>query len=155
MINEKDMLILAHLRRNSRLKLTDMSKKTGIPISTIYDRMSSLEPYFLRKHTAIINFEQLGFMTRVKIAMKINRDQRKALEIFLVKHENINNVFKINNGYDYMIEAIFRNVRELDDFMDDIETKFTFEIKTTYFVIEDVLRESFLTDLRCLKVDEI
>ncbi len=155
MINEKDMLILAHLRRNSRLKLTDMSKKTGIPISTIYDRMSSLKPYFLRKHTAIINFEQLGFMTRVKIAMKINRDQRKALENFLVKHENINNVFKINNGYDYMIEAIFRNVRELDDFTDDIETRFTFETKTTYFVIEDILRESFLNDLRCLKPDEI
>lgn len=151
MMKKRDMLILCSLRKDSRQKLTYMSRKIGIPVSTIYDRLKQFKNTIITKNTAIINFENLGYMTRVKVAMKTSREQRSQLKNFLLKHDNVNSVFKINNGYDFMAEVIFRNVRDLENFFEDIESKFKIEAKTMFYIVEDIIREAFLTDMRSIK----
>ncbi len=42
-MNQKDLKILAYLRQDARMPLTSMSKKTGIPVSTIFDRLRNNE----------------------------------------------------------------------------------------------------------------
>ena len=41
-MNTKDMKMIAHLRQDARMPLTKMSRRTGIPVSTIFDRLKSL-----------------------------------------------------------------------------------------------------------------
>jgi len=144
--NKKDMLILTCLRANARETLTSISKKTRIPISTIYERLKVQESGVIKKHTSLLDFSTLGFMTWVMVAVKSDREQRQELSSYLSKHTNINSLFKINNGYDFLIEGVFRHIKDLEDFMETLETKFNIKEKQVFYLINELKRESFLED---------
>ena len=143
-MNEKDLLIITHLRKNARETLTNLSKKTGIPISTIYENLKRNK--VIDKHTCLLDFAKLGFNTRAKILFKVNRDSRDALQEYLAKHQNTNNVYKINNGYDYLVESVFKNIKDVQDFLETVEEKYPIEEKEVYYIIEEVKREEFMSD---------
>ncbi len=146
MITKKELLIINQLRKNARETLTNISKTTKIPISTIYEKIRANEKKLIIKHTALINFSQLGFNARAKIMMKSTRDSRDELRSYLMLNENVNSLYKINNGYDYMIECIFINMKDLEDFLENIDEKFDLEKKEIYYIIDDLKRETFLSD---------
>ena len=146
MVSKKDLLIIANLRNNARATLTMISKRTNIPISTIYDRLKNHSGGLIKKHTTLLDFSKLGFNTRANITLKVDRKIRDDVKNFLIKHQNINSVYKINNGYDFLIEAIFKHIKDLEDFMELMEEKFKIKSKQVYYVIDEIKRENFLTD---------
>lgn len=152
MIPEKDWQIVSHLRQDARQTLTEMSKKTKIPISTIYDRLKQFQSDLITKHTSLIDFAKIGFTARAQIIIKVAKEEREALKEYLVKHMNINNVYKINNNFDFMAEAVFRHIKDLEDFLDDMEDKFKIKTKMVFYIIEDVKRESFLSEPELLEM---
>ena len=143
---EKDLLLLSTLRANARESLTKISRSTAIPVSTIFDRLRLHEKSIIKKHTAIIDFTKLGFSTRVTITMKANKADRDELKRYLLGHHNVNSVFKINNGYDFQIEAIFRSLHNLEEFLEKLEERFRLRSKQVYYIIDDIKREAFLAD---------
>jgi DNA-binding Lrp family transcriptional regulator len=145
-MKRKDLLLLAALRQNARETLTCLSKKTDIPVSTVFDRLKMHEATTIRKHTAIVDFAKLGFSTRVSIAFKVNKEDRESLRDHLLADKNINSVFKINNGYDYLAEGIFRGIKELEEFLEDTDQKFGIRNREVHYIIEDLKREDFLSD---------
>ena len=129
-----------------------MSNKINIPISTIYDKLKLYEGGLIKKHTALIDFSKLGFNTRANIVLKVDREKRELLKEFLVKNNNVNSLYKINNGFDFMIEGVFKNLKELEDFFEALEIKFKVKTKQVYYIIDDIKRESFLSDPDALKL---
>lgn len=152
-LNKKDMELIAHLRTDARMPLTKMSKKTCIPVSTLFDRLKANEDKFIVKHTSLLNFEKLGYLTRANITLKVEREDKDRLKEFLLKNCSINSVYRINNGFDFMIEAVFKEIRDLEEFLDDIEKKFRITDKKSFFIIEDVKRESFMSDPNLVMMD--
>nr|MCK4929862.1 Lrp/AsnC family transcriptional regulator [Nanoarchaeota archaeon] len=144
MLKKSDILLLTFLRQDSRQTLTRISKKTRIPISTLYDKLKQHEKSLILKHTTLIDFSKLGYNSRAKIMLSTPREERSKLRSFLREHSSINSLFKINNGYDFLAEGVFENVKELEDFMEMLEEKFSLQEKKVFYVIEDVKRESFL-----------
>ena len=59
--NQKELLIMSHLRENSRKNLTKISKETKIAVSTIFDKIKKYEGGIIKKHTCILDFTKLGF----------------------------------------------------------------------------------------------
>ncbi|MEM4268393.1 MAG: Lrp/AsnC family transcriptional regulator [Candidatus Woesearchaeota archaeon] len=145
-MKEKDILLLASLRKNARETLTKMSQQTHIPISTIFDKLKQFEKEVIKKHTTLVDFGKIGFSTRANITLKVDKSDKEDIRCFLEKHMNVNSVYKINNGYDYLVEAVFRNIKELEDFIDIIETKHKIKNKQVYYIIEDIKREEFLAE---------
>jgi DNA-binding Lrp family transcriptional regulator len=141
---KKELLILTYLRQNSRLKLTKLSKLTGIPVSTIFDRIKARSK-LIQKHTTLINFQELGYTTRATITLKTKKEQRQKLQEHLINHSQINSTYRINNGYDFLIEGIFRHIKELEDFLETLEEKFVIKAKQVYYIIEDLKREAFMS----------
>ncbi|MBI4440021.1 Lrp/AsnC family transcriptional regulator [Candidatus Woesearchaeota archaeon] len=146
MIGKKDILILSELRKNARESLTSLSRKTNIPVSTIYDKLRTHENGIIKKHVALINFGELGFSTRANILLKVPKEKRQTLCDFLVRHTNVNSAFKINNGYDFHVECMFRDLKEMEDFNEILEDKFCIRDMKVFFLIEDIKRETFLED---------
>jgi len=146
MLSKKDLVILSHLRKDSRETLTKMSKKTLIPISTLFDRMRMHENEIIKRYTAILDFTQLGYNARTKIVIKVKREDREKMEDFLLKHHNINSLYKINNGYDFMMEGIFKNMKEVEDFMEKLEIDFRIKSSQVYYIIDDIKREEFMSN---------
>ncbi len=141
----KEILVLSCLRENARMKLTTLSKKTGIPVSTIFDQMN--EPTSLMtKYTTLIDFGRLGFNTRAQIIIKLAKEQREQFKEFILEHKSINSAYRINNGYDYLLEGIFRNLKELEEFLETMEEHYPLKMKQVYYIIDDLKREEFLSD---------
>src|SRR4030043_1268939 len=144
MIKQADLKFLSYLRKNSRQTLTEISKKTKIPITTLYDKLRLHERSTILKHTSLIDFAKLGFNCRADILFKSGKEERDKLGSYLKAHPAINNLYKINNGYDFLAEGIFCHVKELEDFMETLEKSFPIEEKKTHYVIEDLKREEFM-----------
>ena len=146
MINKKDMMIISNLRKDARMNLTKMAKKTGIPVSTIFDKIRGFQNNIVTKHTTLINFDLLGYNTRSKILLKVGKEDKEVLKAYLLKNHNINSFYRINNGYDFMIEGIFKNIKEMEEFLENLEEKFTIEKKEYFYIIDDMKREAFMED---------
>ena len=145
-MDKKDRIFLAYLRTNARETLTFISKKTGIPISTLYDRLRAQENNIITKHTTLIDFTKLGYMCKVNIAIKVDIEDRDAVKDYLIFQNSVNSLFKINNGYDFLIEGVFKHIKDMEDFMETFERKFKVRSKDVHYVIEDLKREAFMSD---------
>jgi len=146
MIKEKELMLLSHFRNNSRISLTSLSKMTHIPVSTIFDKLKYYEKNeLIKKHTSILDFRKLGYELKIQILITAKRDNREELQKFLIAYQRINTIYRINNGYDFLIEAYFKNMQELDEFMQKLDLYEPIE-KKEFFVMEDIKREEFLTN---------
>ena len=150
MLNQKDLKVISILRANARETLTNISKITNIPISTLYDKLKLYNKSIVKKHTSLLDFPALGFYTRANIVIRINKNSREAIKKYLIKNQNMNSLYKVNNSYDFMIEAVFKHIKELEDFIDKLEKKFEIEDKQIYYIIEDIQRENFMANINLL-----
>ena len=143
-LKQTDFKIISCLRQDARMRLTDMSKETRIPVSTIFDRMKTLEGDVIKRNAALVSFERLGYHARAVITLKVNKKHREQLYALLGKSESVNNLYRINNGWDYLAEVVFRGVKEVEDFVEQLEGKVNLKEVKVFYVIDEVKREDFL-----------
>ena len=149
----KDLLILSELRKNARMKLTAMSRETRIPVSTIFDRTISFkEKGLVRKYTSLVRFEKLGYMARVLIMLSCNGNDKEKLGQILERHQCLNSLYKINNGWNYMAEMIFIHVKDVEEFMDSLQEKVRIKNKAVFYIIDELRKEHFLSNSNHLKL---
>jgi DNA-binding Lrp family transcriptional regulator len=146
MLNQKDLLLISNLRQNARETLTRLSRKTRIPISTIYDKLKLYDGSIIKKHTSIIDFGKLGYNARVNIMLRVDKETRDPLKEFLERKNCINSVFKINNGFDFMVEGIFKDIIDVEEFLEILEDKFKIKSKQVYYIVDEIKREGFMTE---------
>ena len=140
----KHFLLLSFLRENSREKLTTISRKTRIPISTLFDLLKELQESIIIKNTTLINFERLGYHTRAQIFLRVGQNNKEKLKQHLILNENVNNLFKINNGWDFLVETVHQIIQDLDKFLDKLNNNYALEDKQLNYLINDIKREGFL-----------
>ena len=145
-LQEKDMKIILELRKNSRESITKMARRTGIPVSTIFDKITQNKGGYIAKNTCLLNFSKIGFNTRAHVIVKVEREKREELRKQLSTSQNVNSVYKVNNGFDFSFEAVFRDVGELESFMELLRDKFGVIQDTVLYVLEDIKREGFMAD---------
>jgi DNA-binding Lrp family transcriptional regulator len=151
----KERVLLSHFRRNARESLTTISRLTKVPVSTIFDKLRHYERSFIKKHTTLIDFTQLGYMTRANVMLKVAVEHREQVRVFLLKNPSVNSLFKVNNGYDYLAELVFKHIKELEDFLEALEAKYRIQQKTIFYVIEDICREEFMAKPEMIPVETI
>ncbi|MBW2988216.1 hypothetical protein DRJ48_00200 [Candidatus Woesearchaeota archaeon] len=144
MLKPKELEIIAHLRENARKSLTDISKKTGIPISTIYTKLLTMRGDIIRKHTSLLNFKALGYHTIVLVLLSCDTQQLEKFEHALVCNPNINSVLKLNNEYQFLVEGVFRYIADVDAFLENLEKRFRITKRKILYIVHELKRESFL-----------
>lgn len=136
--------ILSHLRENARASLTQMSNKTGIPISSLAVKIKRMENIkIIRKYATLLDFRKLGFDTFSHIALKVHKEDREELLKFVNEHPEINSAYEIDSGYDFLIETIHKNHTELKKFLEKLTEKFQITHYDLYYVISTIKKESF------------
>lgn len=144
-MDKRELMIISSLRQNCRKSLTEMSRDTKIPISTIHEKMRVYNRTLIKKHTALIDFSKVGYNTRAKVLWKVEKDQRQKLQDFLDNCKNVNTLFKVNNGFDFMADMVFVHIKDLEDFIEMIEHKFRIINKETFYIIDTLKTEEFLS----------
>ncbi len=151
-MKNNEALIICQLRQNARMSLTKMSRKTSIPVSTIYEKLKSYRGNLVKKYTALIDFNAFGYSTKANLFLKFEKDDKNTVRDYLMKNSRVNSLYRINNGYDFLVEGVFRNIKEVEDFLDNLETKFNLKEKQVYYVVDELKREDFLSDSETLKL---
>lgn len=144
-MKEKDLMIISQLRNDARMALTDISKKTDIPVSTIFDKIKQHENKLITKYATLVDFEKLGYNSKTVIIIRVSYDMRMLLKEYLQTQDNINNFYIINSGYDFMIETVFKNQKETENFIEELQRNFEILELLRYNIIEGVNRENFMT----------
>jgi DNA-binding Lrp family transcriptional regulator len=152
MVSEKELVIVASLRKNARVKLTELSRSTGLAVSTLFDRVHKLRDLGVTRLSALLDFPRLGFGTCATMLFKVVGGKRDKLKGYLLGSVHVNSLARINNGYDFMAECVFRNMRELEEFCEKLERDYGLRGKEVHFVIEELKREGFLSDLAQVKL---
>ncbi len=145
-VNEKDILLFSFLRENARMSLSKISRKTGIPVTTLFDSLKRNENGIIDKHTTLFDFSKMGYNTRANIMIKVDKKDRDDVKRYLVRNSSINSVYKINNGFDFMFEGIFKQIPDMENFFERLENKFDVKDVKYYYIINDLKREGFLAN---------
>jgi DNA-binding Lrp family transcriptional regulator len=145
MVDKKDIMILSHLRSNANQPISDISRNTGIPATTVYDRIRSHEKSLIKRYTVLVDFAKLGYLVKTKIAIKAGKPDKEKLLKFLMEHPNVNSLSKIDLGFDYFVEVIFRGHNETHEFLDKLDEMFKIEEKHVFFVVDEIEKEKFLS----------
>lgn len=152
MINKKDLLVMAYLRQNARMKLTTMSRLTNLPVSTIFDRMRHHNGDLIKGHICLLDFSKLGFHARANIMLRVAKKDKDAVKEHLKNNQNVNSIYKINNGFDLLVEVVFRNISDLEDFIECLDEKFDIKTKEVHYIIDDIKREVFMSDPNLIEI---
>lgn len=149
-MNKKEMRLITQFRKNARQPLTKISRKTGIPVSTIFDRLKQYEGSLITKHTALLNFRELGYDLRVNFLLAVDNEEKEKLLNFLITSYSTNSIFRVNNQYDFLVECIFKNMKDFQEFNDSM-LQYQINAKEEYFVLEELKKEDFFTDFEMIK----
>ncbi len=141
---EKELLIT--LRQNSRLSLTEISKKTQIPVTTIYDKLKEACDDIITRYTVLLDFAKLGYTIRVQFFIRAHKNKREDLFQHLLMHPNVNSAYIVNNGYDFACDAIFRDIATAELFAKELEEKHRVAKVDSFYVLQDFKREAFFLD---------
>ena len=144
MMDKDDLALLAQLRKNSRMKMTRMSRELDIPVSTIFERLKGPLGSYIKRFTCLLNTSEVGFNSRATLILKVDNEQKEEVRSFLEKHQNVNSLYRINNGYDFLLDAIFKQMIDLEEFIEQLEKRFKIKHKEVYFIIDEIKQESFL-----------
>lgn len=86
-VNERDLLTVYSLRKDARMRLTDVGRAIRVPVSTIFDRIRTYEGNGLvRKYASLVRFDRLGFHAQALIVFSANKKEREKLFQFLNRH---------------------------------------------------------------------
>jgi DNA-binding Lrp family transcriptional regulator len=144
MINEAENLILTQLRKNARMSLRDISKNTNVPVSTVFDKLRKLQEEIILKHTTLYDFAKLGCPLRVDYVIRVGEKKRDEVKQLLLHSASVNSIFRTNNGNDFYVEAIFRDLKGITDF--DEELNRVGAKAQMFHIIEELKREEFFTN---------
>ncbi len=145
-MNEKDLLLVSYLRQDARMSLTRLAKKTGMPVSTVFNKVKNKFDNKIIRFTSLVDFAALGYNLKAYLLFRVKKDQKEAFLKTMQNDFNVNNLFKINNGWDVMAECLFKDLNHLESFLENLEEKFVFKAKEIHYVLSDLQRECFLAN---------
>ncbi len=117
-LDETDYLILTLLSSNCKMSLKMLSKKTGLPSSTLFARIKKLEEKgVIRGYTIKVDPEALGYGITAVIHFSVDGPYLEEVERNLSRNPNIIFLYDVTGDFDIIAVARFKSIHELDYFI--------------------------------------
>ena len=142
MLKEKDIMIINELRKNSREQIKTISKKIKSPISSTFLRIKKINR-LIKKYTTMLNYKNLYYPLHIIFIIKSTKKHKEYIEDIISKNRNINNIYRINNGFNYIIDCYFKDLEEINNFEKSIDNKSRGKI-IKHEIIKEIEIENFL-----------
>ena len=125
-----------------------MSKETGIPISSVFDRLKRLEAIgIIHRYTSVLDMKKIGIHVRAVMLFKITDTMKHNLEQWLKEHRNVNTLVRINGEWDFMAEVLFHDIHSLEVFTAKVKEEFEGAKCSVQYILDDLKREGFSPEL--------
>lgn len=122
-LSTKDKKILNIITDDSRQSYRQIAKKAKISVVTVMKHVAKLEHLgIIKKYTAIIDYEQLGYDVSVIIDVRVAKGKLIQVEKKIAEHQNVVSVYDKTGQFDITVIARFKNTRSMDDFLKFIQS---------------------------------
>jgi len=113
-INPKDAKIIEQLRKNSRLSIREIAKKTQLKPSTVHQRIRKLiDSRTIESFTLKLNNKAAEENFIVFILVKADKE----LDDKIFHDPHIKEVFGITGEYDLLLKLKFRDIEEFNSYL--------------------------------------
>jgi len=120
-LDEEDFIILKELQEDGRISYADLSRKTGIPDSTIHDKIKRLiSRGVIKKFTAILNDEKVGVNIAAIIGVETGAKLYKNVAEALCEVDEVVEIYGTTAEFDLMIKVRASTRDELSKILNQI-----------------------------------
>ena len=118
-----DVKILEVLQSNSRVSISELSKKVNLSLSAVSERLKKLESSnVIEKYTVILNSQALDKELSVIMNISLeNPHQTSEFLNFVRTEDEILECHYVTGEYDYVLKITTRNTATLDHLMNRIK----------------------------------
>ena len=150
-LDSKDKKILMQLNDNTRMSLTEMSKKIGVPIDTIKYRMERMQKAGVYKLAVVLNHVKVGYPIFNEAHFQFvnfTAEEEKRVKNYIQSDPHIIYSAKLAGKYDYEITIMAVDMIHFDEILNRFKTAFQNIIKDfdIAIIIEEYALE-YLVDL--------
>ena len=124
MLDEKDQRILELLQQDASLSTYAITKKSGIPQTTVLNRVKKLkEEGIIKRYTLDIDWKKLGLNNKALIFIKVDKNAEQKgskvgeIEKKISRYPLVLNVKRLMGKHDFMVELVCKDIDELNDFL--------------------------------------
>ncbi len=137
--------VVCHLRQNSRIPLTTLSKKTHVAVDDLNTFLRTSTRDALLRPTVLLDFRRIGYPCTILFQVSIHPAQHRVFIEKLQQSKVINNLFRIIGQYDFIGEAVFPSKLEAEHFFQNLRIELPINQLSYYFMTEEICRETLLT----------
>lgn len=118
MLSKKDMKILDIIRSNCKLSTREISEKTGIPITTIHNRIKKMESDgTIKYYKAVIDNKKIGRGIQAYISITCNYKYQEQILKQLTAMQIVEECYLLTGTNDVLIKVAVSDVEQLNDFI--------------------------------------
>ena len=117
-LNENELKVLEQLRHDSRSSLVDLASRTGLSVSYVHTIIRHLTSSKAFRPFIDVDFSKLG--CHIMVCFIVQSKKRSLVQEWAAQDSRVNDIFRINNGQDFFIEAIFRSMSEVYAFIEEL-----------------------------------
>lgn len=117
-IDSTDRELIEALQNNAKARLSSIAKATGIPVTTIHNRIKRLEKEgIISGYTIRLNHKKLGTKLHALIFITANRVDQEELAKTLKRVHGVKNVQILTGNYDMLLDVRVADVDALNNFV--------------------------------------
>ena len=145
--------LLRSLQENSQRSLRELAKATGLPISTVHEKVKRLEREgYIKGYRAVLDGKRLGFAVTgfILISIAYSADKavsQKAIAEKIAKLPNVQEAHIISGDWDLLVKVKSTSVDDLGRFITDRLRNIPGVGKTLTSVVFETVKEEATLDL--------
>ncbi|WP_435196661.1 Lrp/AsnC family transcriptional regulator [Natronomonas sp. EA1] len=138
-LDEADARIVAALQADGRAELLDIAAETGLPGTTVRDRLAALEDRgVVRGHTVRVDYDRAGYACPVVIRLRVADDAVPTVTERLRDCPRIHSVYELTGPWNLFAVGRFRSREEFDTYCSRLVTDAAVEAVDVDVVAETV-----------------
>ncbi|MBC7101393.1 Lrp/AsnC family transcriptional regulator [Methanothermobacter tenebrarum] len=117
-IDDIDKKILHLLNEDGRMSYREISRKLGVSVGTVHNRVEKLmKNGVIKKFVPVIDHSKLGYKLTAIIGVRIKGGVLKNWEEKTAYHKNVLAIYDVTGEFDAILIGKFRDTSELDKFI--------------------------------------
>lgn len=115
-LDDKDLTIIDELKKNAKLSEQKLARKTGIPMTTVHNRIKKLrEEGIIETYTLRLNYAKLGKPITAFVLLKaVEGADQKELLVQISKIPAVYEVAMVTGEFDLLFKARVASMEELN-----------------------------------------
>ncbi|MFH0987025.1 MAG: Lrp/AsnC family transcriptional regulator [Candidatus Micrarchaeota archaeon] len=141
-VDSLDIKILMELNKDARFSYRKIAEKLRVATGTVQSRIKRMEKSgVIKNYHARFDFVKLGYTLPTLIGVSIRRGENSSFIKKLEKNKCIYGLYFVTGEYDLIIAANFKNINELNEFINKELGDTLVEKSNTYLILKTLKEE--------------